>query len=56
MFTIGKTRPNCDANEDTNEVQENAKGTRQIGRGRLSNETQREQRLPGLYKIKAPTD
>ena len=39
MFTIGETRPNCDANEP----QEDAQGTRQIRRGRLNNETQREQ-------------
>ena len=42
MFTIGETRPNCDANEP----QEDAQGTRQIRRGRLNNETQREQRKP----------
>ena len=42
MFTIGETRPNCDANEP----QEDAQGTRQIRRGRLNNETpeQRERR------------
>ena len=41
--TIGETRPNCDVNEP----QEDAQGTRQIGRGRLNNETpdQRERRL-----------
>ena len=43
MFTIGKTRPNCDANQP----QEDAQGTRQIRRGRFNNETpeQRERRL-----------
>ena len=40
MFTIGETRPNCDANEQ----KEDAQGTRQIRRGRLNNETQHEQR------------
>ena len=39
MFTIGETRPHCDANEP----QEDAQGTRQIRRGRLNNETQREE-------------
>ena len=39
MFTIGDTRPNCDANEPQEDVQR----TRQIRRGRLNNETQREQ-------------
>ena len=43
MFTIGETRPNCDANEP----QEDAQRTRQIRRKRLNNETpeQRERRL-----------
>ena len=43
MFTIGETRPNCDANEP----QDDAQGTRQIRRGRLHNKTpeQRERRL-----------
>ena len=40
MFTIGETRPNCDANEP----QKDSQGTRQICRGRLNNETQHEQR------------
>ena len=35
MFTIGETRPNCDAKEP----QEDAQGTRQIRRGRLNNKT-----------------
>ena len=43
MFTVGETRPNCDANEQ----QEDARGTRQIRRGRLNNETP-EQRTYGL--------
>ena len=38
MFTIGETRPNCDANEP----QEDTQGTRQIRRGRLNNETPEE--------------
>ena len=43
MFTVGETRPNCDANEP----QEDAQGTRQIRQGRLNNESpeQRERRL-----------
>ena len=43
MFTIGETRPNCDANE----LKEDAQGTKQIRRGRLKKETpeQREKRL-----------
>ena len=43
MFTIGETRPNCDANEPQEDVQ----GTRHIRRGRLNDETlkQRERRL-----------
>ena len=43
MFTVGETRPNCDANEP----QEDAQGTGQIRRGRLNNETpeERERRL-----------
>ena len=35
MFTIGETRPNCDANEPQVEAQ----GRRQTRRGRLNNET-----------------
>ena len=35
MFTIGETRPDCDANEP----REDAQVTRQIRRGRLNNET-----------------
>ena len=34
MFSIGETRPNCDANGP----QEEAQGTRYIRRGRLNNE------------------
>ena len=43
MFTVGETRPNCDANKP----QEDAQGTEQIRRGRLNNETseQSERRL-----------
>ena len=48
MFTIGETRPNCDANEP----QEDAQGTRPIRRGRLNNETQREQRRRRRAKTK----